>query len=170
MGSGEFATSHHTLAGQQLDLGRWFSFQEVLLAEPVAAREVAFDFRPNPGAYLVFLFALDPTGATGLRLSSDPRIPSGRLTIDAEGAFLDFEPMPQFDVVADVWSHLELDLGSDGARAALDGGAPQRLGATPERQRFGFRNGLAAVRIDDVALRCDGAGGFQESFFNARGF
>jgi len=170
MGSGEFANSHHTLSGQHLDLGRWFSFQEVLLAEPVAAREVAFDFRPNAGAYLVFLYALGPAGGAGLRLSTDARFPSGRLTIDAEGAFLDFEPMPALDVAADAWSHLRLEFGPEGARAALDGGAPQRIGPSPERQRFGFRNGFASVVIDDVSVRCDGAGGFQETFFKARSF
>lgn len=170
MGSGAFATSHHTLSGEQLDLGRWFSFQEVLLAQPVAAREVGFDFRPSAGAYLVFLFALDPAGGAGLRLSTDERFPSGRLEFDAEGEFLDFEAMPELDVRGDAWSHLELTFALEGAHATLDGGAPRLIDPAPERQRLGFRNGSGSVLIDDVRVRCDGGGGFRESFFNARGF
>lgn len=170
MGSSAFATSHHTLAEQRLDLGRWFGFQEVLLAEPVAARAVAFDFQPAPGSYLAFLYALGPEGAAGLRLSAAERFPSGRFRLDAEGAFLDFEPLPELSVVGGAWSHLALEFGPEGARAALDGAAPLPIAAAPERQRFGFRSGLEPVLIDDVEVRCDGAGGFHETFFNAAGF
>jgi lysophospholipase L1-like esterase len=168
MGSRAFATSHHTLSGERLDLGRWFGFQEVLLAQPVAAREVEFDFRPDAGAYLVFLYGLGPEGCRGLRLSTAERFPSGCLTIDAEGGFLGFERLPGLDVPANAWSHLELGFGPAGAVASVNGGAPQRVGPAPELQRFGFRNGLASVLVDDV--RCEGSGGFHDSFFAAAAF
>jgi lysophospholipase L1-like esterase len=168
MASRNFASSHHTLSGEHLDLGRWFGFQEVLLAEPVPTREVAFDFRPSTGAYLVFLYGLGPEGGRGLRLSTAERFPSGLLTIGPGGEFLAFERMPALDVRARAWSHLQVEFAPAGAVARLDGGAPQPIAPAPELQRFGFRNGLSSVLIDDV--RCEGEGGFHESFFNAACF
>lgn len=170
MGSSAFADSHHTLSGQRLDLGRWFGFQEVLLAEPVAARTVAFDFRADPGGYLVFLHGIGPDGSAGLRLSTDTRFPSGRFTAAATGEFLEFEPLPALAVENGAWSHLALAFGPAGALATLDGGPPVRVGATAGPQRFGFRSGYYPVVVDDVRVELDGAGGFHESFFNAAGF
>lgn len=171
MGAQDFAHSHHTLAGGRLDLGRWFGFQEVELREPLPVRDLELDFRPDPGAYLVVLFGLGPDGGAGLRLGTDERFPPGRFTVDAAGEFLEFEPLPGFAPEAGVWSHLALDFGAEGVRAALNGGEPRRIGApVAGSQRFGFRGGQVSVVLDDVRVACDGPGGFHESFFNARGF
>ena len=171
MGANAFARSCHTLSDEHLDLGRWFGFQEVLLAEPVAARTVELDLLPRGGAHLSFLYDVGPETSRGLRLSTTPEVPPGRFRCAASGEFLEFEPLPELAVPADAWAHLSLDFGAQVAQARLDGGGGLALGPAPAGpQRFGFRGGSHPVLVDDVRVRCDGAGSFHESFFNLRGF
>ncbi len=171
MGAVDFARSHHTLAGGQLDLGRWFGFQEVVLREPVLVRTVELDFRPEPGAWLALRYGPGPEGGAGLLLGTDERFPSGSFTVDAAGEFEVFEPLTGLRPAPGAWAHLALEFGPAGVSAALDGGAPQRIGEpTSGPQHLAFRGGQASVVLDDVRVRCDGPGGFDETFFHGRGF
>jgi lysophospholipase L1-like esterase len=171
MGAHAFAQSCHTLSGERLDLGRWFGFQEVLLAEPIEVQRVEFDFLPRAGAHLSFLYGSGPDERAGLRLSTDPQQPSGRFRCANSGEFLEFEPLPDLAVPTDGWVHLAFDFGSEGVRASRDGEPPVRLGDAPGGpQRFGFRGGLQSVLVDDVIVRAGGGASFHERFFNLRGF
>lgn len=170
MGAHAFASSCHTLSGEELDLGRWFGFQEVLLREPLAAEALELDFLPRPGAHLSVLYGVGPETRAGLRLSTDPAIPSGRFRCTAAGEFLEFEPLPALAVVPDAWSHLALSFSPAGVEARLAGQPAVPLGPAPAgAQRLGLRGGLQSVRVDDVEVRAAGAS-FHERFFNLRGF
>lgn len=170
MGAQAFATSCHTLSGGRLDLGRWFGFQEVLLRAPVAAEAFELDFRPSPGAHLALLYDVGPEARAGLRLSTDPALPSGRFRCTTAGEFLEFEALPALAVAPDEWAHVALRFTPAGVEARLAQQPAVALGPTPTgAQRLGFRSGLHSVLVDDVRVAAAGAG-FHERFANPRGF
>ena len=169
MGAKTFHNSRQTLAGGRLDLGRWHGFQEVLLREPLAVHELAFDYRLTPTSYLCFVYDQTEDGFSGVRLGSAPNVPSFFFQSRPDGEFTRRdEPLTPLGV--EDWQHAVARF--EGERMTLEVGGG-RVGSFPARRatarRFGFRSGMRSVLLDDV--RVTGEGGevlLRESFFEPR--
>src|SRR5579862_8740199 len=74
MGAVAFYVTRPPLAGDQLDLGAYFGFQEVTYAEPLALDEIAFRFRLDDGAVLAFLYGGGERGFEAVRLGRAPDV------------------------------------------------------------------------------------------------
>lgn len=171
IGSEAFATSRQTVSTETLDLGRWFGFQEVLVAEPVELGEVAFDFKLSAGSYLCFVFEKTATGFTGLRLSACEGVDDLYFRANDKGEFTEALPL-EVAARADEWHSFRASFGKDTYLLTLDGDPILEHSGPFERlQVFGFRNGMRTVLIDDVRVEsAGGAGSFSDSFFPQRDF
>ena len=91
VGSVDFLKARQPLAGNQLDLGTWSGFNEVLLNRMVELRTLRLRFRLKKKAHLSVMFARDTSGYLGLRFSRDPETPSGFFRAFPAGRFESFE-------------------------------------------------------------------------------
>jgi len=170
MGTQVFMSSNRTLAGDELDMGRWFGFQELLYEEPLALREVSFDFRLVPDAYLVFVCDVGEQGWRGVRVSCNERFPSALLTVKPDGEIVSSEPLAV--PVAPMGHHAHMAVAFEPAALSVRF-EDEQLGRfeleRPERTVFGFRNGEKPAFVDDVRIRTDDGALIHESFENSRG-
>jgi len=170
MGTLNFLSQPNTLAGEQLHLGAWHGFQEVLYRAPLAFEEVDCDLRLAENAYLILICNRTPQGFCGVRLSRNPRFPDLFFVARPDGEFTATQPLLPTRKERDGWLHLEGRFRADGFTVSLDG---EPLGdfsfPVPSPQGFGFRCGLADVAIDNVSLQTVGATQRIEDHFSNTG-
>lgn len=158
MGTLNFLSQPNTLAGEQLNLGAWHGFQEVLYRAPLALEEVACDVRLAENSYLILICNRTPQGFCGIRVSRNPRFPDLFFVARPDGEFTATQPLLPTRKERHGWLHLEGRFHADGFAVSLDG---ESLGdfsfPVPSPQGFGFRCGLANVAIDNVSLQTVGA-------------
>jgi len=70
-GALEFVLSPQALARNQLNLGVWYGFQEVLYRDELDLSQIEFRFRAEDGGYLHVLYDYRSGGFSGVRLSSN---------------------------------------------------------------------------------------------------
>lgn len=154
-GTGAFMVTGTALHKDRLDLGAWCGFQEVVYKEPLAVRQVRFDFAlPDEQSYLVFYFARTENGSHGIRISRSPLFPSVVFETDSLGEFQTREPL---DIASPdhEWHPCSVTFDRQRARVSveLDGRVISELDyEPPEKQTIGFRNGHFSALVDNVAI------------------
>lgn len=168
MGSDEFITTRSTLAGNALDLGAWYGYQEVWLRKAKELSEVKFKFRIPENSYLDIFFSKEKMGLTGVRLSRSSAFASGYFSSDQGGRFLSYEAISVGDI-GPGWHQIRLIFPEKGSILTLDHSDPIPLG--PHHglaSGLGFRGGITGAEIDDVeAIDVQGVA-FTDSFRNGR--
>ena len=170
MGAQAFFSSSETLAGEELDLGRWFGCQELLYGQALSLEQVCFDFLPAEDAYLSFVFEGTGSELHGVRLSTNELYPDCVFTASSDGEYLSKTLLSaaRSGPLPGTWSRLCVSFDANAFAVELDGRPLGRFEARfPERQRFGFRNGAESVRIDEIEIREKGRErALVESFVN----
>jgi lysophospholipase L1-like esterase len=168
-GAVSFLTTRTALSGNHLNLGAWLGFQEVLYCEPVAPREIQFDFSLEDQAYLIAVFNRDYEGFDGLRLSRNPLFPSCLLHSAASGKFtcknlLSLPPLNRS------WNTVDIRFGDKGVSLYLnDAPAGDFNLDIHKRQEVGFRGCARESFVDNVTiLQRDSGPVITETFRNSR--
>jgi lysophospholipase L1-like esterase len=174
MAAATYFRSRQTLAGEELDLGRWHGHHEILWREPVQFRAARFSMRLEPDAYLCFVFGKDDAGFRALRLSANARLPTAWLVCEPDGAFERVTPTGDAPIGTRRWHDVVVWADGGATRATVDGVEVGTRGQAPPDAAVGlcgFRGGERSARVDDVEIeRGPDAPPFRESFANRRDF
>src|SRR5262249_49320882 len=87
MGAGSYFITRPALSRNDLHLGAWHGFQEVVLKEPLGPARVSVTFSLDEDAYCIFLFRKDERGFEGIRMSAAAAFPSAYLRGSPDGHF-----------------------------------------------------------------------------------
>jgi hypothetical protein len=151
-GAIEFVLRPQVLARNQLNLGAWHGFQELLYRDELDLSQLEFSFRAEDGGYVHVLYDYGSDGFSGVRLSSNPNFPNLSYDATTEGEFTKIKELSLQPLTTNVWHQARLKFIDDSVVVTLDGlkvGAFKRL---PGSQRIGFRGGRSNVWIDEVIL------------------
>jgi lysophospholipase L1-like esterase len=151
-GALEFVLRPQALTRNQLNLGAWFGFQEVLYRDELDLSQIEFRFRAEDGGYLHVLYDYRSGGFSGVRLSSNSMFPNLSYDATTDGEFTKIKDFSLQPLTPNVWHQARLIFMNDSVVVTLDGlriGVFQRL---PGSQRIGFRGGRSNVWIDEVIL------------------
>lgn len=169
MASREFEVGRRGLAGDRLDLGAWFGFQEVLYRRPLRLTELDASVRFERDGYVYVLFDVREDGFSGVRLSDRADLPSIHFRASPQGEFTVTRALALPDPVApDAWHQVEIRFEHGRATILLDGRSDGAFERTDGPQRIGFRGGQRAALVDDVTLRLADGATIRENFSNSR--
>ncbi len=150
MGARGFVEGPQALAGGRLDLGAWHGYQEVQWHEPMQLERLEIDFYLPPASHLSVLFGCTPEeGCAGFRLSNIRRLPSLFFVADAEGRFLDRQPL-SLELARRRWRRASVELADGSARLSLDGLQVALIDVERRAGRFGFRGAERGALVDNV--------------------
>lgn len=101
MGADDFLFERQSLAGEKLNLGVWFGYQDILYKSPLKDfKTYQLDFRlDNEKSYLWTYLNCDNSKCWALRTSAHPEYPSGLYLILNSGEFTESIPLPQIYTV-----------------------------------------------------------------------
>jgi hypothetical protein len=89
MGALAFVSLQQGLAGNRLNLGAWFGYQEVLYREAVELSALSLSLLLEEDGYVHVLYGYGESGFSGLRFSNRPEFPDIHYTAAPSGEFLD---------------------------------------------------------------------------------
>ncbi|MBI3543175.1 MAG: SGNH/GDSL hydrolase family protein [Deltaproteobacteria bacterium] len=168
LGAEDFTTSRNSLAGDRLNLERWYGHQEVYRKDPARVGELLVRFRLEANAYLLVLFRDAAGSAVGVRVSRNPLFPSALVAVDPVGKFTRKQPL-SLPEPGDAWNELELKPLDGALGLRWNGTAMPALDATVAGPATivvrGGRHPAAVARIR--ALNREGHELFDERFANA---
>jgi lysophospholipase L1-like esterase len=153
MGALEFMRERQALAGNRLNLGSWWGFQEVVWKRPVSKlKEIRFSFSLQKKAYLYFLFNRDRDGSHAFRLSANEIFPSMFVELDQSGKFLKKEPL-QTGIRPYRWYSVRIIFDDETVTMYVDNLLLTHLNVRMKSlQALGFRAGEENASIDDFAM------------------
>jgi lysophospholipase L1-like esterase len=168
MGAVSYTNSRHTLSGNQLNLGRWHGYQEVLFRESLPLKEVAFEFMLAENTYLDFIFGKEDRCFAGVRLGVHPQFENLVYSALHTGEFTSTTSLHTMEIRPGMWLSLKITFKEEAYVLYLEG---QEVGtytaSLPRKQLFGFRGCEGEVWVDDIQICClDPAPTLSESFFN----
>ncbi|HEX4923927.1 MAG TPA: SGNH/GDSL hydrolase family protein [Bdellovibrionales bacterium] len=170
MGSNSFLTTRAALAGNALNLGTWFGYNELQFSKPLTLAEATVNFRLSERAALAILFNREPESFSGLRVSANSSLPSLFFRAKTDGEFVQTR-RTDLETVEPGPHELTIKFDENGAKAWLDG---RGFGELPEislqKGGFGLRSWLEPVTITRVTLKTQTGELFEESFRNSRGW
>jgi lysophospholipase L1-like esterase len=167
-GADSFLITRSALSRDQLHLGAWAGFNEVISRESFIPRRISLRVRLEPRAYLNVLFNRSAKDFSAMRLSRNPDYPNAFLHGRPGGLILSAAPLgwPQLD---GSWHRLVLDFRTGGLEVRLDAQPPLVFtGVAPAFGSFGLRNGMRGADIDHILIEDDQGRMFRESFRNTR--
>ncbi|MDD5630181.1 MAG: SGNH/GDSL hydrolase family protein, partial [Elusimicrobia bacterium] len=165
-GSDGFLITRAALSGNRLDLGTWTGGNELILRQELTPRRISLRLRLDDQAYLAVLFNRTASGFSAVRLSRSADYPNAFLRGRPEGRIVSSEPL-EWLLLDGSWHRLELDFGSQGLTASLDGQDPVRIPqAEAAPGAFGLRNGMRSAKVDDIRLEDESGRVWRESFHN----
>jgi lysophospholipase L1-like esterase len=170
MGAMAFVRSRQPLAGNKLNLGAFFGFQEVTRkrAEDLSELELAFRFETN--GYVNILYDIRPSEFSGVRFSNNPDFPSIRFRAASSREFLETELLNiATPLSANVWHHARLSFSATQMNLAVDRDEVGAFGRVGGPQQIGFRGGHRNAWVDDIVLLKSDASLVKESFTNSQG-
>jgi lysophospholipase L1-like esterase len=159
MGALAFVSLQQGLAGNRLNLGAWFGYQEVLYQEAVELSALSLSFLLEEDGYVHVLYGYGESGFSGLRFSNRPEFPDIHYTAAPSGEFLDVRELKLAQAVSALDRHdVRLEFGPDSTTVLLDGETVGRFAPVIGSQRIGLRGSQRNTWIDDVVLtRIDGS-------------
>jgi lysophospholipase L1-like esterase len=169
MGEASYVVATQALARNRLNLDAWFGFQEVLYRRPLDLTSLTANVRFEPDGYVYVLYDVRKDGFSGVRISSRRDLPSTQFAATLDGGFISQEPLAFDGPVAPDRQHVvRLLFDQTEVKVVLD---ERQIGAfrrVPGAQRIGFRAGIRASYVDDVALQLVDGTTIHESFTNTR--
>ena len=164
-GTYAFILASQALAGGHLDLGAWHGYHEVIYKRELAPKEIEFDFRLDPDAYLCLIYNKHESGFSGFRFSVNERFESMHFKASALGAFQDRAALSIPELKSGEWYHARVNFRENGCSLFVNGReAGAFIESIPDKQRVGFRGSFRAAWIDNVVIRQDPSKSIVDSF------
>ncbi len=155
-----FTRSPVSLAGERLNLGAYFAYQEIVLDRPRPLEAARFRFRLSPETVLAFFVSHDEEGSEGFVFRPATEPAGAWFRADADGGFLEQTVEPALVVASDRWHRVAVDMENERIRLTLNGEPVlERPSTGGGDRRIGFRNSAGSVLVDDVILE----GPFEDS-------
>ncbi len=169
VGAQEFAYNTQPLAGNRLNLGAWWGFQEVVSTDVVDLSEMELAFRLESDGYVHLLYDRRAQGFSGVRLSHRPDFPSIHYSASQTGEFTRVDSLALASPIsAGAWHNGLLTFDSATVVIAVNDVRVGTFHREPGPQSIGFRGGQRNAWIDDVVLRFADGRSFEETFTNTR--
>ncbi len=166
-----YTTDCKTLAREQIDLGRWHGYQEILYRQPLSLDAVSFDLLLDEDAYALFIFNKTDQGFSGLRISRNERFASIFFNALNDGQFVASQPLATHDQNNSTWMPIKVQFMPREVSAFM---GDQLIGRfevdVADPQVIGFRGSEKRAVIDSVRMHCDDGTRIVEHFFNVTGF
>ncbi len=169
MGAFAFVQSRQPLAGNKLNLGAFFGFQEITRKKADDLSEFDVAFRVEPNGYVNILYDIRPGGFSGMRFSNNPNFPSMQFRAASSREFLETQLLNLgTPLSANVWHHARLSFLNTRMTLALDREEVGTFEREAGRQKIGFRGGHRNAWVDDIVLRKNNGSLTSESFDNSK--
>jgi lysophospholipase L1-like esterase len=157
IGAQEYYNQRPTLAHDELNLGAWLGYQEVITKNPVNFQTIEFDFstKGHP-SYFYFVFNKTEYSEYALRLSTDPNIQQGLFLLSTTGEFVSQEILALSPITENSWHHVLLKFDSENhvIHVIVDDKPATTIKADFFASgKFGFRGSNIPVFIDTVIAR-----------------
>jgi lysophospholipase L1-like esterase len=168
MGADNFLMSRSPLSGNELNLGDWFGYQEVILKDPVIPTEVRFKFQVPKDSYLDFLFDGKNNIYSGMRFATNGRFAPRIFTRDLEGQFLSVKNI-SLPFTSPGWHAAKILNSGNDIALRIDGGD---LILMPDKKFYGGKIGFSAgengAMVDDLEIWQAGKLLVKDSFKNSK--
>ncbi|MDD2752130.1 MAG: GDSL-type esterase/lipase family protein [Candidatus Omnitrophica bacterium] len=169
MGAYGFFGSSNVLAGNRLDLGKWFGFQEVIYKGALDVEEAEFNFFLTNDSYLVFIFNKNAQGFSGIRISANRLFKSMYFTAQDSGRFVDSQIIDIGYLQPRVWNHGKIVFANNNFSFYLNGKLIQNFKTQLlKRQHIGFRSGMHTALVDNISFRTKNPSQIIRDRFNPR--
>ncbi len=154
VGSFAFLGNRNTLAGQHLDLSKWWGFQEVIYKDALDIKEITFDFLLGKDAYIVFIFNKDSDKFSGIRISINSLFDNSYLVSKQSGEFVYRQKLNFINLRPNSWQHFKIVFGRNNFILYVNEALIGTFNATLlQNQLFGFRGGRNKALISNVTIR-----------------
>lgn len=169
VGAYGFLIARNTLAGQHLDLSKWYGFQEVIYKDALDISEITFDLLLDKNSYAIFIFNKNQEGFSGIRISTNSLFKNLYFISKDSGEFTDRRELNIANVRENSWQRCRIIFGKNNftlfVNKALVGNFKAAL--LPQ-QFFGFRGGRNKVLIDNVVVRLKNSGQITTESFDKK--
>jgi len=153
MGRYDFFKKRQALTNNQLNLGAWHGFQEVIFKDELDIGEIEFDLKFTHDSYIMFIFNKDEYGFEGVRISNNQLFVHIYFKADQEGKFLLKKNLKEFAVETGSWHHFKLSFDDQNISVYCDGNLVDSIpGKSGIKKLFGFRNGYKNVIVDNIQV------------------
>ncbi len=158
-GAQNFLNGRQSVAGQRLNLGAWYGYQEIIYRKPLRPARIECSFQLHSRAHLSLIFGKTQAGFSGVRVSLDPARPSMLFVASPLGEFVERTPLAIPKIERRTVHRLAVAFAPGAVTVAIDGAA---LGQFPVRlaewQQVGFRGGGRPAIVDDIVIQARGSG------------
>lgn len=154
VGVNEFSTERQALAGEQLNLGAWFGYQDVFHSSPpqdFAAMKFKFTLEAEKSHLWMYLNC-DNEKCLALRISSDPDFPGGIYLVRNDGEFI--RRVATGTVVSDgaYLVRIEGAAGNPRRQLFLDGRLINEIAYTMPMIPIRFRGGYHPASVQNIEV------------------
>lgn len=162
VGAVAFATTRTVFAHQNMDLGVWHGFQEVLVKTPVHPLQVSYDFDVSKTGYLIFVLGYTDKGFYGLRLSRGGWYKSMFFSANLSGEFLTTQEISP--PIHEGNNHVHLELKQDRLVAQINKEIFNlALKSEDAYGQVGFRGSISADTVGNFSMQAQ-EGNFSDNF------
>ncbi len=147
-----FTRSPVSLAGDRLNMGAYFAYQEIVLADPLPLEGARYRFLLDTGRVMAFFVDHHEGGSEGFVFRAAPAEAGAWFRADAAGGFLEQQPLPALVVSPGRWHQVELNTEGERLVLTLNGEPVHEASWSGGDRRVGFRNSGGSVWVDDVVL------------------
>lgn len=169
MGAWNFFNQTQPLNRNQLNLGAWHGFQEIITKESFKYNQIEFDALINQNAYLISHFAITDGQKFSIKLSADDQ-ESSCLVIDQFGKFTDKKTLNNLAITPNQWNHIIIIFDNNESLISVNGQSYKCPTQNLIESKIGFKNGYSSTLIDNVILKNNDQTIFQDEFNNNKNF
>ncbi len=166
IGSVSYFVTLPALAGNQLDLGAWNGYQEIVLKKKVSPIKIQFKFYLEQNTYLDFLYNGNDINFSGIRLSSSEKYPNISYDVDFSGKFISQSALTNTLLKANYWHSFQLIKAGQIYNISLDNRLLYEGNHYKDSQLLGFRGSAKHSYVDNITITQADNSVFFESFEN----
>jgi len=161
--------TRQALAKDRLNLGAWNGYQELLYKQPLALKEIQFDYFLEKDSYLVFVFNKNQNDWNGIRISNHETFPNLYFKANSKGKFVEKKGVENWRTKHSAWHHAKILFGKRSFSLFVDGHERVSYSFSQEDEyHFGFKSGQNNVMIDNVTMITQDGNAFRENFSNEK--
>lgn len=172
MASFSFYATRKALSKQQLDLGTWHGFNEVVSLKDFDAANVSFNFYLKDSQYVSFHYNRTQDSFSGILLSANPHFSSKFFQGDSFGKFTSSQNLNIANIKKDDWNTAEIKFGPEKNSLYINSILiSSDLPAALPKQHIGFKgSGNNGSFIDSISVKNVDGSVWNESFDNSEIF
>ena len=167
-GANEFISSYQALAHNQLDLGSWYGYQEVIIKKMYPIYLIDVDFFLTDKSYFYFIFNKSASQFSAIRISNNKNYPDSYVIVKRSGEFQSIYPLKSPKLESGKWNHLQVLFDSTNKSVLIKINNKENMTIHvnfPENQRFGFKGSYTSTYIDTILVKgIDGQTLFKDDF------